>query len=161
MLNNLILLFFVASVSFLASDGFSLEVNNENEVDIFRLPEHTWPLSYDLTFMWGFDFYETYDEFEGTVIITIAVNYKTSIITLNQKNLKIDWVYVHEEKTKRRIDVSSARSNFENEHLIILLDEVLKVNLHYEIKINFRGHFRKDMNGFYKNSYYDQDNSRQ
>ncbi|XP_025193431.1 endoplasmic reticulum aminopeptidase 1-like [Melanaphis sacchari] len=161
--NVSVLLFFVLFASVLGSDGrSSTEVNEPDEMVVYRLPGNTIPVSYNLNIMPDYNYFTNTVDFNGEVEILIDVISKTSTITLNCNDILIYVVYVHEKKTKDNIDVLEVKNDSQNEQCNILLRTQLKVGIRYVVNIEYHVNIRvNNMEGFYKSTYNNKDNHKQ
>lgn len=132
-----------------------------DEMNVFRLPDTTRPISYRLSIKPYYPDVESTGaavDFDGEVDITIEATVPTSNITLNSKGLLVYVVYVYEELTKSDVDViHDYRNDTRNEQLTVQLDSQLRVGVRYRVNIEFHGRTEPGMNGFYKSTYRDRD----
>jgi hypothetical protein len=156
MTKNIFLLIFVLHASVIDSGG---SVGRQNEMDVFRLPNRTMPISYDLKITLYYDESSDPVGYEGEVEIVISVKAKTSEITLNCKNLSVDVIYIFEKDSLLSVEVINWQTNTRNEQLNIFVDYELDINILYVLSIEFRGTIGHDTNGFYKSTYYNKDDS--
>jgi len=148
-----VLLFFAQFASFFSSDGHS-SYNGANEMDVYRLPGNTTPVSYVLKIMPNYNCSTDAVDFDGEVEIVINVQSETSTITLNYKNILIYVVYVHEKITEDDVDVMEVSYDSQNEQCNILLRSQLKVGIQYLVNIEYHVKIdTNDMEGFYKSKY--------
>lgn len=153
MSKNIFLLFFVLHAGVIDSGG---SVGWQNEMDVFRLPNQTMPISYDLQISLNYDASSEPVTYEGEVEIVISVKSTTSEITLNCKNLTVEVIYMFEKDSLLTVEVYNWQINTQNEQLNIFIDKKLNINILYVLSIEFRGTIGEDINGFYKSKYYDQ-----
>lgn len=118
-----------------------------------RLPGDTVPLSYVLSVQPNYDRPSDTIVFDGQVNILIAVQNKSSVITLNYKNLLIYVVYLHESNTKQDIIVKDILHDPENERFQILLEIELEVDALYVLSIEYRGTNKNVLDGLYNSTY--------
>lgn len=120
-----------------------------------RLPDHTVPYSYDIFVTT--DIHEGLFDFNGTVIIHVNVLEDTSLIMLHSYLLTLNDVKV----TNLDGDVLSTSFEMNEETHQVRIDslEILEANQHYVIVIDFAGNLRTDDVGFYRSSYYDENNN--
>lgn len=120
-----------------------------------RLPDHTVPYSYDIFVTT--DIHEGLFDFNGTVIIHVNVLEDTSLIMLHSYLLTLYDVKV----TNLDGDVLSTSFEMNEETHQVRIDslEILEANQQYVIVIDFGGNLRTDDVGFYRSSYYDENNN--
>jgi len=158
---NLVVLWFFVLV-FGSGARSSVGANGPDEMDVYRLPNNTIPVSYDLNIMPNYNYFTDDVELDGEVEIVIDVIFETLTITLNCKNILVYVVYVHEKITDYDVDVSEIIYDTRNEQCKILLKSRLKVGVQYLINIEFNLKIDKnDMEGFYKSTYNDKYNHKQ
>lgn len=146
--------FFVLVVG--VADGLAKtkDVSHNNEMDVFRLPDDTVPVSYNLSIMPDYDRRKTDAiDFDGEVYITIAVKRNTSKITLNSRRLFMYVAYVHEKTTDRTVDVVDIRYDEKNEQLAIHLESELRAGAQYTVNVEYHGSVRNGTNGLYESTY--------
>jgi aminopeptidase N len=161
--NIAVLSFFVLFASVFGSDGRSSAGSVEpEEMDVYRLPGNTIPISYNLNIMPDYNYFTDAVEFDGEVEIVIDVKSNTSTITLNCNDILIYVVYVHEKIEKYDIDVMEVRNDTQNEQCNILLKSQLKVGIQYVVSIEYHVHMPvNDMEGLYKSTYNDKNNHKE
>lgn len=120
-----------------------------------RLPDHTVPYSYDIFVTT--DIHEGLFDFNGTVIIHVNVLEDTSLIMLHSYLLTLNDVKV----TTSEGDILSTSFEMNEETHQVRIDslEILEANQQYVIAIDFAGNLRTDDVGFYRSSYYDENNN--
>lgn len=118
-----------------------------------RLPGNTVPLSYVLNVQPNYNQPNNTVVYDGQVNILIAVQNKSSTITLNYKHLRIYVVYLHEKNTKEDIVVREILYYPEKEQFQILLETELAVNTLYELSIEYQGTNKNDLGGLYNSTY--------
>jgi len=129
------------------------------EMDVFRLPNNTEPISYTLDVQTFIDPQNNQFTFAGTVNITIRVKTSTEELTLNVDDLKINQIDVTTDSTTK-VEVTKNYVVAKNEQLIIQLKSPgLIADRVYNVKIAYSGELRNDMTGFYKSWYKDEDGS--
>lgn len=150
---SLRILFLIISSSCVLTQG----ATDESEImDVFRLPNNTEPISYNLRIRPTIDPENNNFSFTGEVTIHIRVNTSTENITLNAYELNIENVEVKDADSSTKITVKDLKLVAKNEQLIIILDEPgLTADREYKVKIVYSGEIRNDMTGFYKSSYKD------
>jgi len=127
------------------------------EMDVFRLPNNTEPISYTLDVQTFIDPQNNQFTFAGTVNITIRVKTSTEELTLNVDDLKINQIDVTTDSTTK-VEVTKNYVVAKNEQLIIQLKSPgLIADRVYNVKIAYSGELRNDMTGFYKSWYKDED----
>lgn len=124
-----------------------------NVMNVYRLPGDTLPVSYDLNIMPDYGNLTHGMDFDGEVEIVIDVEYKTSMVTLNCKDIVVYVAYVHEMITDDDIPVTEVRYDDQNEQCYIFLQYPLKVGVRYVINIEFHVNVDEHMQGFYKSAY--------
>jgi len=161
--NIAVLSFFVLFASVFGSDGRSSAGSVEpEEMDVYRLPGNTIPISYNLNIMPDYNYFTDAVDFDGEVEIVIDVKSNTSTITLNCNDILIYVVYVHEKIEKYDIDVMEVRNDTQNEQCNILLKSQLKVGIQYVVSIEYHVHMPvNNMEGFYKSTYNDKNNHKE
>lgn len=127
------------------------------KMDVFRLPNHTEPISYRLNIQPFIEPENNNFTFIGTVVITIRVKITTEELTLNADGLKISQIDVKDTNSSTTIKVTGNHVVVKNEQLIIQLQTPgLIADRVYEVKITYSGELRNDMSGFYKSWYKDE-----
>lgn len=127
--------------------------NDDQKMDVFRLPTETKPQSYELKFIPKFN--GNNSTFSGETKINITVHAHTNVITLNLKDLNVTKVTVAD------ITNAKARNISVNNFINIIKNEQLKINLYnfliagrkYQVTISYEGKIRNDMSGLYMSSY--------
>lgn len=140
----------VLSVALLCGLIRGQEHANDKEMDAFRLPENTSPVSYDLWFAPNMRDWT----FEGCAKIVVDVkiaNIKT--VTLNLKNLTVTSVLVRDVSKSRDIPVTEFEYQTKNEQFVINLERSVPKDKQLLLTIKYKGNIRDDKTGFYKSSY--------
>lgn len=122
-----------------------------------RLPGNTVPLSYTLDIQPDYDHLGDSVVFDGQVKILIAVQNRSSVITLNNKNLLIYVVYVHERYSMEETNVIDIQQDVQNEQFHIILEVELDVSTQYVLSIEYQGKNQNSLDGFYKSTYVNSD----
>lgn len=132
---------------------------DENEkMNVFRLPNNTEPIAYKLTIRPTIDPKNNIFTFTGNVVINIRVKSSTKELTLNADDLEIESVKVTDTNTSTEFAVIEYNCIVRNQQLKILLEEPgFIADRVYDVKISYTGNLRNDMTGFYKSSYVDEE----
>lgn len=120
------------------------------EMTVFRLPDDTRPISYTLVIAPDYDAGSA--NFDGEVEIVIYATTRTSMITLNCKDLVVYVAYVREKETDRAVNVIDLDYIHQNEQLFIKLEYELQVHVQYVVNVEFYGTVENGMTGFYKST---------
>jgi len=126
---------------------------DDKKMDVFRLPENSKPLSYDLWFApnmsdWTF-------KGRAKIVVTVTIS-NTDTLTLNFNNLTVTSLSVTDVTNSVSIrDVPYTNINYIpiNEQFEIHFNKPLTINRKYQLDINYTGSIRDDMTGLYKSSY--------
>lgn len=134
---------------------------DENEkMDVYRLPNNTVPISYDLRISPILDSKTNNFSFTGQVTINIRVITPTEELTLNAYDLRIGEIEVTDVSLSMQIPVLSNITEDKNQQLKIQLGKPgLIADREYKVKISYSGELRDDMTGFYKSSYFDKESN--
>jgi len=162
--NLAVLLWLVSFASVFGSDGHlsSAGADVPNEINVYRLPNDTIPVSYELSLTPNYNHFKDDVDFDAEVEILIDVKSATSTITLNCNDILIYVVYVHEKITEDNIDVIEVRSDIENEQCNIFLRSRLQAGVQYVLNIEYHVNIQvNNMEGFYKSTYNDQQGHRE
>jgi hypothetical protein len=131
----------------------------ESNID-YRLPTNVKPIHYKITLD---PLIEVPDPstFTGEVIIRVRVLEETGSITLHYNDLTIQEVSIKRAGTDTDLPVKYTYDP--NTHFWVLsagddAEGTFKTNEQYLITINYNGHHRDDMYGFYRSSYMDAEN---
>lgn len=153
-----IILFLIVSCSCVLAQGATDEIE---KTDVFRLPNDTEPISYQLHIKPTIDPNDNLFIFNGDVSISIKVKSSTDVLTLNADGLNITQINVTDTtntSTPIVIGVIEFNCVVKNEQLKIHLDTPgLIADRVYEVRIEYTGKLRDDMTGFYKSSYIDKE----
>jgi len=122
-----------------------------NKMNVFRLPDNTKPVSYDLQIVPNIVGINS--TFGGKVKIEITAVEQTNSITLNLKDLTVTAVSVNDIKLNRSIDVVNYEYLTDNEQFKINLKTTLLAKRNYLVAIEYAGKIRNDLSGFYLSSY--------
>lgn len=126
------------------------EYADDKEMDVFRLPENTIPVSYDLWFAPNMSDWT----FEGCVKIVVAIIIaNTKTVTLNLKNLTVTSVLARDVSTSRDISITGFEYQTKNEQFVINLERPLPKDKQFLFTIKYKGYIRDDKTGLYKSSY--------
>lgn len=120
-----------------------------------RLPDHTVPYSYDIFVTT--DIHEGIFDFNGSVVIRVNVLEDTSWIMLHSYLLTLNDVKV--SNLDGVVLSTTFEMNEETHQVRIDSLETLEANQEYVIEIDFSGNLRTDDVGFYRSSYYDENNN--
>jgi len=154
--NVVVLLFFVLFSCVFGSYGHlsSAGAGAPNEMDVYRLPGDTTPVSYELDLTPDYNRFEDDVDYDAEVEILIDVRSTTSTITLNCKDILIYVVYVHEKISEDNVDVIEVRNDTENEQCKIFLKSKLRAGIQYVLNIEYHVNIKvNNMEGFYKSTY--------
>lgn len=129
------------------------EQSEEKKMNVFRLPDNSNPLSYDLWFApnmtdWTFK--------GGAKIIVNVITPNTDTLTLNFNSLTVTSLSVKDvtnTESSRDVPYSSINYVSINEQFEIHFNKALVKNRNYQLNINYTGSIRDDMTGLYKSSY--------
>nr|CAD7445351.1 unnamed protein product [Timema bartmani] len=118
----------------------------------YRLPGDVIPRSYVIKLI-----PKLYDDFifNGTVEITVEVVENTGTVTFHIDDLEIDEDSVVVSNLDTGTTVAVTNQTFDEVHnfYTLTLDQDLEKGNEYNILINYNGHHRDDMGGFYRSSY--------
>lgn len=129
--------------------------STDDEMTIFRLPDTTRPISYDLDIMPDYDHFSNAVKFNGEIEILLYATSSTATIMLNYKQLEVLVVYVREKNTDMAVDVVNVCYDSQNEQLAILLGTPLRPGVLYAMVIEYSGTVKNGINGFYRSTYND------
>lgn len=113
-----------------------------------RLPTDVAPELYDLWIRVNLNSFK----FDGTVIITIDVINATKTITLNAKDILVEWNKVVLRQAQNVIAVEKHYFDNDNEIGVLTFMNVIPMGK-YELELQFSGDIRSDLKGLYKSSY--------
>lgn len=113
-----------------------------------RLPTDVAPELYDLWIRVNLNSFK----FDGTVIITIDVINATKTITLNAKDILVEWNKVVLRQAQNVIAVEKTYFDNDNEIGVLMFMNVIPMGK-YELELQFSGDIRSDLKGLYKSSY--------
>lgn len=131
--------------------GDTGEKKTPAKMSVFRLPENTSPLSYDLQFAPNL----TDWTLNATAKIVVQTNTNVDTVTLNLKDLRVTNVTVTDVTNPAPRDVSIKEINLlpENEQFEIRLMSSMPTKRKLLLTISYTGNIRNDMTGLYKSSY--------
>lgn len=118
----------------------------QQEPEVYRLPDHVTPQSYDLRIAPDIE----KSTFSGKILIQVLIKLATQRIELHSKNLKITSLRV--VKNMRLVD-SNYTLEPTNDLLIIETSNKFSYNTEYTVVIEFEGILEEKVTGFYKSSY--------
>lgn len=154
--NLVVLLVFISFVCVFGSDEHlsSAGADVPNEMDVYRLPGDTTPVSYELNLTPDYNHIKDDIDYDGEVEILIDVKSTTSTITLNCNDILIYVVYVHVKISEDNVDVIEVRNDTENEQCKIFLKSNLQAGIQYVLNIEYHVNIKvNNMEGFYKSTY--------
>lgn len=123
---------------------------DDKKMDVFRLPENTSPVSYDLWFAPNMSDWT----FEGCAKILVDINTAdTNTVTLNLNNLTVTNVSATDVVINRVCEVSGIEYQTKNQQFVIHLQKVVPKNKQLLLTIKYKGHIRNDKTGLYRSSY--------
>ncbi|CAI6344932.1 unnamed protein product [Macrosiphum euphorbiae] len=122
---------------------------DDKKMDVFRLPENTSPLSYDLWFAPNMSDFT----FEGCAKILVAINTGTISVTLNLNNLTVTNVEAKDVSTNRDVVVTGFEYQTKNEQFVISFQRAVPNNKQLLLTIKYKGYIRDDKRGLYRSSY--------
>jgi hypothetical protein len=138
-----------------------LSYNRASVID-YRLPTNVKPIHYKITLN---PLIEDTDprNFAGEVKIRVKIIEETDSITLHYNDLSVNTINVNSVNSETHIPVYHEYDNVTH-FCIIKIDKdgnedeegIFKTNEEYIIAINYTGHHRDDMYGFYRSSYKDE-----
>ncbi|XP_063229949.1 uncharacterized protein LOC134535043 [Bacillus rossius redtenbacheri] len=127
----------------------------------YRLPSDLLPLHYDLRLRPNLagDF-----QFHGSVAVALRVLAATPNVTLHAEDLEVEGDSVSvttsgAEGQGEEVEVTTRSRDEDRSFYTVTLDSPLKVGGEYTLRMNYTGHHRDSMRGFYRSSYLDQDNN--
>ncbi|XP_063230524.1 aminopeptidase N-like [Bacillus rossius redtenbacheri] len=127
----------------------------------YRLPSDLRPLHYDLSLRPNLagDF-----QFHGSVAVALRVLAATPNVTLHAEDLEVEGDSVSvttsgAEGEGEEVEVTTRSRDEDRSFYTVTLDSPLKLNGEYTLRMNYTGHHRDSMRGFYRSSYLDQDNN--
>lgn len=125
--------------------------NDDKPMDIFRLPNNTEPVTYDLQFYPIFDGEKS--TFTGVANITFTCIKPDRLIVLNIKDLTVDNITVTDVGSRKNMPVKNWEYKANNEQLEINLESMSMKNRMYWLIIRYNGNIRNDLTGLYLSSY--------
>lgn len=127
----------------------------DGDMAVYRLPNTTRPVSYELNVTPDYDRRTRTVDFTGEVEIALYATSRTAAVTLNGKHLEVFVVYVREKSTDRPVDVLDVCHNGRDEQLVVLLRTPLQPGVPYAMNVEFGGTVHGGMDGFYRSEYTD------
>lgn len=123
----------------------------DEKMDVFRLPENTSPISYNLWFAPNFTDWTV----TGVANITVTTVQETQKVTLNLKNLTVTAVSVMDitNNVSRILSINGFAVLTKNEQFEINFERSVPASRRLLLNINYNGKIRDDMTGLYKSSY--------
>nr|CAD7255859.1 unnamed protein product [Timema shepardi] len=133
---------------------FSQKETITYETTEYRLPTSVVPDRYVITLIPNLD--DGNFTFVGTVEITLNVTNATNSITVHANDLEIDneSVSVHSLTDEVDLVVLGLSPDARRHFFTVTLADSLVVGQQYRLRINYTGHLREDMGGFYRSYYY-------
>lgn len=132
------------------------ELTSAEEMDAFRLPSNVFPVSYELKVSTDFENLTYF----GRIDIVVQATVKTCRIILNAKDVYVNEVEVIDQKLSVNLPIVDYYLVDKNEWLVIALNDTnacLISSRKYIVKVVFEASLRRDMTGFYKSSYKEND----
>lgn len=124
--------------------------NATKKMDVFRLPENTSPVSYDLWFAPNMSDWT----FQGCAKILVNINTEnTNTVTLNLNNLTVTNVSAIDVMNNRDVVVTGLEYQTKNEQFVISFQRAVPVNRQLLLTIKYKGYIRDDKIGLYRSSY--------
>lgn len=114
-----------------------------------RLPGHTRPLHYDIEL--NVNIHNGSLPYVAKVVIKIAVDVSTDVITLHNKGLPVTGVKVIDKTGEDSYDRLSR--DISRDFLFITVDKALIVGDEYTLEVSFNGNIATSNTGFYRMSY--------
>lgn len=127
----------------------------DGDMTVFRLPDTTRPISYELNVMPDYDHYTRSVYFTGEVEIVFYATSRTATVTLNYKQLEVFVVYVRVKSTDLTVDVFDVCYKGRDEQLVVQLRAPLQPGVEYAIIVEYSGTVKNGMQGFYRSTYDD------
>jgi Peptidase M1 N-terminal domain len=141
--SGIILLLVVSAVT-------AAPVDLADDDDSLRLPQSSWPLSYDLTLTTNV--HAGVRAFTGKVIISIEIKAATNFITLHNRGLTINDVKL-KSNSGNELEIDH-KSDAVKEFLVIeSLTTPLQSGDQLTVEIEFNGLLQTGTSGFYRSSY--------
>jgi len=122
---------------------------DDKKMDVFRLPENTSPVSYDLWFAPNMSDFT----FEGCAKILVAINTGTISVTLNLNNLTVTNVEAKDVSTNRDAVVTGFEYQTKNEQFVISFQRAIPKDKQLLLTIKYKGYIRDDKRGLHRSSY--------
>jgi len=140
----------VLSVALLCALVRGQQDADDKKMDVFRLPENTSPVSYDLWFAPNMSDWT----FEGCAKIIVDINTAdTKTVTLNLNNLTVTSVLAADVLNNRDTPVAEYEYQTKNEQFVIRFRRAIPKNKQLLLTIKYKGYIRDDMTGLYRSSY--------
>lgn len=154
----------VCLLTYFLSSSFIYAQNLEDDSEdlfVYRLPDNTEPVSYDLRMKPIVDLKNDNYTFIGQVDIVIRVIRYTTEVTLNSKNLNISSVSRFRDlKTKRYTAVKEYYHEEKTDQMVIRLSKSIVPPRLYNFTINFEGTLNNNFMGLHRYFYDSNDKSR-
>jgi hypothetical protein len=126
----------------------NLQQNTRN-LNEYRLPTNTVPVSYDLWLNINLQQFV----FAGEVVITVFVQQRSNYIELNCKDLEINQQAIQLMQNQGEILLTSFQQNATTEKCRFEFNRELVEFINAELTISFEGRIRNDLKGLYSTSY--------
>jgi aminopeptidase 2 len=135
------------------------------EIINYRLPKDLVPYNYDLLFKIQFDnIVNDGFSYEGEVTMYVRSVKDTSNLIFHTNKLLINNATLSvkslTDQTFGEIKAFSWRNDFERQFFVANLTKTLKANQNYTIFVKFTGYLTDDNAGFYRSSYFDNNQQR-
>lgn len=130
-----------------------LERRNKTADPEYRLPTFVKPEHYEVYLRQFFE--DKNFTYEGKIIINIKVLNDTGKIVLNSKDLNIEKVDVS-DGLKKTNNITNTSYCEEAEQLTIYFKNVIRAGTKFMLKIKYQGQLRKDITGYYRSLYKDE-----
>ena len=150
---------FQTSFKFQTKQKFAEELQ-EGEEHNWRLPKNSIPIRYDLNLK--STIHTSSLVVDGVVNIRVKIIEKTDKLTLHARNLNIDQILLFNADSRAEIGVVRFSLYAPTDMLTIYLTEEIEADkeLFIMVDYNFEMNNQADMTGFYRTSYFDDNNVR-
>lgn len=142
----------IISIIFALSVSYYVRAQSNEDPDPFRnyrLPSTIVPSRYSLWLLIDLD----QVLFNGSVTITMDISEPTRDVTLNNKDIQVDWLSANMLDSTNQIYAVSTFTRYDDyEFTVLRFVETLPVG-EYRITISFSGNIRSDLRGLYRSSY--------